>query len=364
LDFDTSSLVRPFPHHACNYTTTLMKVLISTGSALKTYDYAASSSSSNNTEPDELVLQSSVACVPSCVVMHPDGNKYLTVARATNQLVVWDKEGKRICVLKRVRPVLPTPRHGVLTTVEQSDADSKQPIVSPAFLERQSVVFASGSTSYIYQPSSSAAPTSYTGHPTGSIVTTLALNSDHTAFATGSNQGTLLVHNLTTHSQSTLHCKPKAPYTVLAYHPTRRTFLVAATSTGVIHLHDTTKPSAPLRSFTLDTSPLPSPINALAFSAVSSLLLACTSAGRLYFVDTATMKVLPTTIEVGAEVDQGGMQMEGKLVWFRGVKGVRLLDLKRREKGVRELNVCEGKDRVAGMAIQASLSTLLEVEMY
>jgi hypothetical protein len=202
--------------------------------------------------------------------------------------------------------------------------------------------------------SNGALATSLTGHSPNSPLTSLSANCDNTLFASASSAASLILYNRTTNTQYSLGVKPKAPYSVIQFAPTRRTFLAAATTTGLLHLFDTTKPSAPIRTISLSPSPLPSAITNLAFSPVGPLLLACTATGSLSLIDTEKCKVV-VSHEVGVEVEKGRMALapDGRTAVLAGKGVVRVLDIKTR-KGVKEIAIKEGA-RLGGLAFQACL---------
>lgn len=195
---------------------------------------------------------------------------------------------------------------------------------------------------------------SLNGHSLGASLACLAVNSDDTLLASAVGSS-LIIFNRTTNTQNTLHAKGARAqtYSVLAFAPSRRTFLAAATSTGLVHLFDTSKPSAPLRTISLSSSPLPPAVSNLAFSTFAPLLLVSSSTGHLSLVDTEKQKVI-VQFELGAAVEKGKMALapDGRTAAFVGKGLVRLLDIKTR-KGCKEVKI-EGGGRLEGIAFQVS----------
>ncbi|KAL8292169.1 hypothetical protein RQP46_001635 [Phenoliferia psychrophenolica] len=267
------------------------------------------------------------------LVWHNDATKFLGIAEYS--LSVWTKDGS------------------LLRELERSDSDAHLPITSALFLGRDSLVFASGDRVYSYGPDEDAPATTLGSPSSTGPITALALNADESLLATTSGS-LLIVHNLQSSSNSTLTARPKAPFTTLKFHPSRRTFLAAGTTSGVVHLFDTTKPSAPLKSISLSSgAPSPAPISNLAFQLGAGLLLvAADENGRLAIIDSKQLKSVAEK-DTGIEMERGGMTLSGDartvVVGGRGV--VHLIDLRTRSKPV-EVRIGNGKDKILGIALE------------
>ena len=236
---------------------------------------------------------------------------------------------------------------------EQTDA--QEPVSAAAFY-RDDVVVASGNASRVYSRAGKVTAT-LGGHPLGSIVNALVVNTDHSLVACTAGSS-LVVHDPSSQTERTLHSKPKSAYSALAFSPTKPTLLAAGTSNGLLHLFETTRPSAPLRTLALSSAPHPPPVTNLAFSAVAPLLVATTSKGQLSLIDTEKRKVV-LSLETGVEILRGGMALgpDGRTVLLVGDGVVRILDIKAR-KGMKEI-VLEGGGELGGIAFQVRASSLL-----
>lgn len=253
------------------------------------------------------------------------------------------------------------------------DEDKRFKITSLILLQEKQILISSNSNIYSYNiisnnpnnngkllfkhPSSSSSTTSTTTTTTSPsrVSTSLAMNSDSTLISS-TNSTSLLIHNLTTSTTYSLHSKPKSIYSYIQFHPTRRTLLAAATTTGLLHLFDTSKPSAPTRTFNLapTTSSLPSPIVYLAFS--TSLLIAATSTGTITLIDFEKMKIL-TSVDLGVSIKKNGISLssDGRHIVFSiGSNKIGVMDLKTRN-GIKELSVGTDGVRITGVCFQVSL---------
>ena len=161
------------------------------------------------------------------------------------------------------------------------------------------------------------------------------------------------MHSLPGGGLTTLHARPKAAYTTLRFHPTRRTFLAAGTTSGVVHLFDTTKPSAPLKSVSLSSGPSPAPVTNLVFQLVLGHLVAADEKGTVALVDSKQCKIVASVESGCAEIEKGAMTLasDGRTVVIAGRGCVRLLDLKLRNKVV-EVKVGAGKDKVLSVSLE------------
>lgn len=217
-------------------------------------------------------------------------------------------------------------------------------------------MFASGSSAYAYPRTGER--TTYAGHPPAhppESISSLALNADESLLATCAGPS-LFVHSLPHGTHATLHSRPRSAYTVLRFHPTRRTFLAAGTATGVVHLFDSTKPSAPLRSISLSSgAPAPAPVSNLVFQLALGHLVACDERGAVALVDSKQCKLV-SSIEAGVEIERGAMTLapDGRTVVLAGRGCVRLLDLKLRFKLV-EIKIGDGKEKVLSAALEVRL---------
>ncbi|KAK4705648.1 hypothetical protein P7C70_g552, partial [Phenoliferia sp. Uapishka_3] len=290
----------------------------------------------------QLVLKSSSPTpTPSCcLTWHADGSKFLAV-------------GATIRVSSRYGELL--------YEVKRSDRDGSSAISSAHFLGRDSIVFASGETAYIYA-NCNEPPTELGGHPSSSPpITSLALNADESLLASCAGSS-IIVHNLTHSTLTTLHARPKSAYSTVKFHPARRTCLAAGTAVGVVHLFDTTKPSAPLKSISLSGgAPLHSPITNLAFQhPIGQLLVACSEKGTLGLVDTKLLK-LAGSWEVGMQVEKGAMTMDGsgRTVVLAGRGAVRILDLKLRTKSI-EVKIGDGTDDILSVALEPTKTSRVD----
>ncbi|ORY89708.1 WD40-repeat-containing domain protein [Leucosporidium creatinivorum] len=284
-----------------------------------------------------LILEASTPVASSAVVWHPNGSRFLTISTDGLQVSVWDKSGiKQLYNLKR------------------TDSDSSLPVVTAVFHDG-GVALASGSSVHLYS-STGAFVKSLSGHPLGANISCLSANLDDSLLASSAGSS-LIIYNRTTNTQNTLHAKAvrAQTYSVLSFAPSRRTFLAAATSTGLVHLFDSSKPSAPLRTISLSSAPLPPAVTNLAFSTFAPLLLVSSATGHLSLVDTEKQKLV-VQFELGVAVEKGKMALgtDGRTAAFVGKGVVRLLDIKTR-KGCKEVKI-EGGGRLGGIAFQPAPS--------
>lgn len=240
-----------------------------------------------------------------------------------------------------------------MTASAQTGPEASLPVTAALF-HAGGVLIAAGGTARLYSSSGSLSAT-LGGHPPSATIAALSTNADDTLIASAAGTS-LIIHNRATNTQNALHAKPsKVTYSALAFAPHRRTFLAAGTSTGLLHLFDTTKPSAPLRTIALCSSPLPPPVTNIAFSATSSaLLIACTSTGQLSLIDTEKLKVV-VSMEIGIAVEKGQMSLgpDGRTALFAGKGVVLVLDIKSR-KGIKEVPI-ENGGRLGGISFAVRL---------
>lgn len=321
-------------------------IFLTSGESLSSFNFTPSSTST------PLILKSNLKVeLDSTSVINSDG-KALILTKS-NKVSLFNSNGEEIYNLNR------------------SDEDKRLRITSLILLQDKQILISSNSNIYSYNltsnnplsngkllfkhPSSSTTTSTTTTTSPSKLSTSLAINSDSTLIAS-TNSSSLLIHNLTTSTTYSLHSKPRATYSYIQFHATRRTLLSAATITGLLHVFDTSKPSAPTRTFNLapTTTSLPSPIVYLAFS--TSLLIAATSTGTITLIDFEKMKVL-TSVDLGVSIKKNGISLssDGRhIVFLIGSNKVGVMDLKTRN-GIKEISVGTDGARITGVCFQVSL---------
>lgn len=247
-----------------------------------------------------------------------------------------------------------------LYQLKRTDEDRRLPINSAILLLDSKIIISSGINVYSYCINSSVPPNLLCSH-TASLstspskaVTSFSLNTDSTLLVSTYNSACIL-HNLTTSHNHSLNAKPKSNFSSTQFHPTRRTFLAAATTTGLLHLFDVSKPSAPIRTFNLSpNSSLPSPIVSLSFS--TSLLVTASSIGTVHLIDFEKMKEL-TKVELQVQIKCGGISLSGDgrhIVFVLRSNKIGIMDLKLRN-GIKEVAVPDTNgSRVENVCFQVS----------
>lgn len=297
-------------------------------------------------EDAQLVLTATAPASSSrAPIWSRDGSRCLVVERETVQVLY--HSGQLLSEIK-VSPLgLPLQVARTLQLSERTQSDGGPISAATFYMDGLAVLDGSKLRTY----SGAGVPkATLGGHPLDKKESALAVNSDDTLIATAAGSS-LVIHDCGSQTHRTLHAKPRAAYSVLSFAPNRRTLLAAGTVTGLLHLFDTSKLSAPLRTLSLSSLPHPPAITNLAFSAVGPLLVVSTATGQLHLVDTEKMKGV-LSFDVAFDLEKGKMALgpDGRTALLLGPGTMQILDIKTRNV-VKEVSV---KGELHGIAFRVS----------